>query len=67
MGTKKVKPTDLPFGVQVVLEGRFKKHSNRFAVRHIYLPSLAPQSGFISDYVNLEGVSYNDKKMLIMS
>lgn len=67
MGDRKVVATDLPFGVQVVLEGKFKKHSNKFAARHIYLPELPRQSEFFRDFVNREGVSLRDKKMLIMS
>lgn len=67
MGDRKAVATDLPFGVQVVLEGKFKKHSNKFAARHIYLPDLPPQATFMRDYVNREGVALRDKKMLVLS
>lgn len=67
MGDRMVVATDLPFGVQVVLEGKFKKHSNKFAARLIYLPELPRQSTYMKDYVNREGVSLRDKKMLILS
>ena len=36
-------------------------------VKNIFLPSLAPQKSFKTDFVNSDGVSYTDKKMLIVS
>ena len=51
----------------MVLEGRFKKHSNRFSARHLYLPSLAPQHAIRPNYITKNGVSLSGKQILIMS
>jgi hypothetical protein len=67
MGSRKIKKTDLPFGIQVVLEGKFKKHSNKFSVKYIFPPQLPPQKTYIHDFVNEDRVSYKDKKMLVLS
>ena len=67
MGNRKVVATDLPFGVQVVLKGTFKKHSNKFLARKIYLPELPKQNEFMRNFLNREGVSLRDKKMLVLS
>lgn len=50
-----------------MIEGRYKKYSNRFFVNQIFLPTLAPQSKFNCNFVNEDGVSLNDKKILVAS
>jgi hypothetical protein len=67
VGQLKLRVGDFPNGVYVVLEGKFKKHSNRFAVRHLFLPSLAPQPALRHNFTTREGVSLRGKQLLVLS
>lgn len=46
MGGKHLSVCDLPYGVNVILEGKFNKLSNKFHVKTVITPNMAPQHSF---------------------
>lgn len=67
MGGKHLSVCDLPYGVNVILEGKFNKLSNKFHVKNVIAPHIAPQHKFQQNFVNKDGVQYKDKQMLVIS
>lgn len=49
---KLISVCDLPYGVYVILEGRFHKLSNKFYVKNVILPTIAPQAKYEMNFVN---------------
>jgi len=62
-----IKNSDMPYGIYVIIEGKFKRLLNIFQVKNIFLPTLAPQKSFFKDYVSQDGVSFSNKQILVMS
>jgi hypothetical protein len=63
----KIKHTDLPNGICLILVGKYKKHDNIFNVKQAIIPELPPQLLFNANFTNSDGVSFKEKKVLVVS
>jgi len=63
MLNRKIKMGDLPYGISMMVEGKFYKQSNRFYVKNMIPPCLAIQHKYEN---NTHNQSYQ-RKMIILS